>query len=31
MTNPIKAGRAVCEAHLAAIFPKHFGKGARFR
>jgi TetR/AcrR family transcriptional repressor of bet genes len=22
-------GRAVCEAHLAAIFPKHFGKGAR--
>ena len=27
----IKAGRAVCEAHLAAIFPKHFGKGARFR
>ena len=24
-----KIGRAVCEAHLAAIFPKHFGKGAR--
>ena len=23
------AGRAVCRAHLAAIFPKHFGKGAR--
>jgi TetR/AcrR family transcriptional repressor of bet genes len=27
----IKAGRAVCETHLAAIFPKHFGKDARFR
>ena len=26
----IKAGRAVCEAHLAALFPKHFGKGAQF-
>jgi AcrR family transcriptional regulator len=24
-----KTGRAVCEAHLAAIFPKHFGKGAK--
>lgn len=24
-----KIGRAVCEAHLAAIFPKHFGKGAK--
>lgn len=24
-----KIGRAVCEAHLAAIFPRHFGKGAR--
>lgn len=23
-----KVGRAVCEAHLAAIFPKHFGKRA---
>ena len=25
----IKAGRAVCETHLVAIFPKHFGKSAR--
>jgi AcrR family transcriptional regulator len=24
-----KIGRAVCEAHLAAIFPKHFGKHAK--
>jgi AcrR family transcriptional regulator len=24
-----RIGRAVCEAHLAAIFPKHFGKGAK--
>ena len=24
-----KTGRAVCEAHLSAIFPKHFGKGAK--
>lgn len=24
-----KVGRAVCEAHLAAIFPKHFGKHAK--
>jgi len=24
-----KVGRAVCLMHLAAIFPKHFGKGAR--
>ena len=24
-----KVGRAVCEAHLAAIFPKHFGKSAK--
>ena len=24
-----KIGRAVCESHLAAIFPKHFGKGAK--
>jgi TetR/AcrR family transcriptional regulator, transcriptional repressor of bet genes len=24
-----RIGRAVCEAHLAAIFPKHFGKGVR--
>jgi TetR/AcrR family transcriptional repressor of bet genes len=23
-------GRAVCETHLAALFPKHFGKGAKF-
>lgn len=22
-----RIGRAICEAHLAAIFPKHFGKG----
>jgi TetR/AcrR family transcriptional regulator, transcriptional repressor of bet genes len=25
-----KIGRAVCETHLAAIFPKHFGKGAKY-
>jgi AcrR family transcriptional regulator len=24
-----KVGRAVCEAHLAAIFPKHFGRYAK--
>ena len=24
----VAAGRAVCRTHLAAVFPKHFGKGA---